>query len=1277
MRRTVKALTVCSVAVLCLALGLVAAALLVAASADRFRPEIESLLSKSVGRPASVGHIEVAWRGISPVLSLHDVALHEATTGAPNASFAHAQVTLDPIGSLKARQVVLTKLRIHEAVLELERAEDGRITLVGMSEGASKSASTSAGEPTAPQLLLLPHALELRDAKVRWREAGQSTSKVVFSNVDIDLGPAFDDVREIHARLAFGTDEEPHRRQNVQCQMTLRGDITHSDWSALINAEATEIDLGLAHKLALAAQREPITGLGSINLTAKVEEGRLVSGQSLFDVLLERPSPLRTQGDASFVRQPKGWRIDVTDGVLSDDTRKVALPELNVDVRLTDDRKGARYRIEKSRLPLRELAHFVDLNPNLARWRSSLSPRAELTQLELSMHDALGWRLSGRTTALGMATPRTAVQNDANPARHFDEAYPRMTGIAGSFTVTPNDMSASLQAEEGAAVIFSASQRLSVQSLRAEVAYRRSGDGWGLGVDVTNLTVDSVSANATASLRQSPAAGLRLNFRAGMARVPLDWLNSHLYAQWPDDDFVEWLKSALPKGELSDVEVVYDGAASEALSLGDGFRASTQFSTPALQFDNEWPKVRKASGSLTLVGKRFDGRIERGESLGTRIKTVSIAIPNVLASAAVLRVRSTLNTRTEAARRYVAASPMESDIGALLDELNLSGPASLSLRVTTPLPGKPQDTRINGTLRLRDNSAFATDPILALDKLSGAVTFDNDHASAESLKAIFMGSPIKIGLAPDGDATVVSLAGAADAPMLQRLLRALEVSASSVGFVPRKHLQGRTQWAAQVVVPANNVPTRLDVRSDLRGMALRLPPPLDKLAESERPFVLSVPLTGTERRIEAQLGSNLAGLFALHTDGSSWRLDGGLVSLGPDAAPEATAAIGKTFQVRGQYPLLSFDDWAQYLSDIGEGEPSGQRSPLPIDIDLKIDALLALGSTLSVDRFRARNSASALSITLSGRDAKGSLSIPAATDARVVAQFERLYLSPTKGQQSEPSTDPRRLPPVDAKVSDFRYDQMSLGRLSLKTVPSARGLRVLNGALITPSSEIQGVGEWTVTPSGRGKSEFEVAIRADDLGELLARFELQRDALSGGVTEMRLNANWPAAPAAFSLTALSGRLSISVKEGRLLTVDRGLTQRAFGLLSIQALPRHLFLDFTDAFSKGFPYDSLSGTFTISDGTAMTTDLLMEGASARIEVKGRTGLVARDYAQTVTVIPKLTSSIPLAPLWLAEQVLQTQVINRAFSTTYRLTGPWDAPNFVKVNQEPQPSEGASQ
>jgi uncharacterized protein YhdP len=58
------------------------------------------------------------------------------------------------------------------------------------------------------------------------------------------------------------------------------------------------------------------------------------------------------------------------------------------------------------------------------------------------------------------------------------------------------------------------------------------------------------------------------------------------------------------------------------------------------------------------------------------------------------------------------------------------------------------------------------------------------------------------------------------------------------------------------------------------------------------------------------------------------------------------------------------------------------------------------------------------------------------------------------------------------------------------------------------------------------------------------------------------------------------------------------------VLSLQALPRRLTLDFRDVFSEGFAFDFVRGDVTIEQGIAATNNLQMKGVNAAVLMEGR-------------------------------------------------------------------------
>jgi uncharacterized protein YhdP len=105
---------------------------------------------------------------------------------------------------------------------------------------------------------------------------------------------------------------------------------------------------------------------------------------------------------------------------------------------------------------------------------------------------------------------------------------------------------------------------------------------------------------------------------------------------------------------------------------------------------------------------------------------------------------------------------------------------------------------------------------------------------------------------------------------------------------------------------------------------------------------------------------------------------------------------------------------------------------------------------------------------------------------------------------------------------------------------------------------------------------------------------------------------------------------------------------------------------------------MQGRFVVREGNAFTDDFTIKGTSATIEVTGRTGLLARDYDQRVTVIPQVSSTLPIAgaiaggpvvgaAVFLADRLVGDK-FNRINRVRYEVTGSWDDPLYKRLEQK---------
>ena len=140
----------------------------------------------------------------------------------------------------------------------------------------------------------------------------------------------------------------------------------------------------------------------------------------------------------------------------------------------------------------------------------------------------------------------------------------------------------------------------------------------------------------------------------------------------------------------------------------------------------------------------------------------------------------------------------------------------------------------------------------------------------------------------------------------------------------------------------------------------------------------------------------------------------------------------------------------------------------------------------------------------------------------------------------------------------------------------------------------------TLNMSIKGK-EFGQTLVSLDLGDIMHDGEIDIEGRAGWSGEL-LNIDWG---------SLIGEARFVILDGVLKDVQPG-TGRLVGLLSLNALPRRLMLDFGDVFIDGLKFDDLKGTFKIEQGNLYTNNTRLEAPSARIKITGRTGLLNRHF-----------------------------------------------------------------
>jgi uncharacterized protein YhdP len=184
------------------------------------------------------------------------------------------------------------------------------------------------------------------------------------------------------------------------------------------------------------------------------------------------------------------------------------------------------------------------------------------------------------------------------------------------------------------------------------------------------------------------------------------------------------------------------------------------------------------------------------------------------------------------------------------------------------------------------------------------------------------------------------------------------------------------------------------------------------------------------------------------------------------------------------------------------------------------------------------------------------------------------------------------------------------------------------------------------------------------------------NALRGGSGQLEGSVNWQGSPLALHYPSLSGQFGVKMGRGQFLKADAGAA-KLLGVLSLQALPRRLLLDFRDVFYEGFAFDSVRGDVSIAQGIASTRNMQIKGVNALVQLDGSADIARETQKLRVVILPaldagtaSLVAGIAVNPVvgltaFLAQLFLQNPLA-KANTQEFLIDGSWAEPRVTKVN-----------
>ena len=1251
---------------------------------EYYRPAIERWVSRITDRQVAFESIDAHWRGWTPVFRLNGVRLAGGdSTSAPATGdatgdavrLASLSFSIDPLESLRSGALQPREITASGASLAVVRRSDGSFSVKQL--GELTPAGSETGDRLAKWVSSQPR-ISLFASRIVWIEEQFGMTAVPLNGLTLHLEHTGD-------RHRVSGSFEPPRAGRVDFAMEVAGDPLSSSWTASAYLAARDVDIA---RLGLDTERmglEAMSGVVSATAWSTWRGGRFVEAEGT--VRARAPGVTHEgvwrgvdEASASFKveRTPEGWTIDTQDLVVA--TPNGSWPRSRAGAKWTppgDGRDGA-----------------VVLSAEYVRIEDLVS---------LLAAPGVGTTANPMLNALFKAAPSGAIEDlhvSAPLADRVDLARARARGRFTATRLRPKDWPVSVEAASGwfeasaqgvvttveSGILHVNAPRWLARPLRGEAltgtfAALPSPEGIRVRLEESRLVTPAGIITATGSVLAPRGEGKpELSAAFSLGRSKVGAVHALLSDRALPEPVSRWLQAAMPDGDIRGAQVLVRGGLSEMPSGAGGgeFEIVVDVALPVLRYASGWPELTEVSAKVRFDGSRLDAHVESGRIFESTVREARIAIEDVGAAVPVLQVAGRVDGDSSDAVRFLSRSPLRARFSPGIDAYAVRGDATVDLRLTRSLKGEERSTAVEGEIALHGNRIDGPGLGPGAEAVNGTIAFRGGAIESDTISATWLGEPLRAVIGASADA-----AHAARLSIEGRVTRRLLATyLDDRGLVDRSppgdagllgRFDGEAPWSAVLDIPRAGTgrPVELRAATDLVGVSLDLPPPFGKASGTTRTISVETSISpGKERILGIRFADLASAVFGLVPDVDGMRLDRGAVRLGPGDAPLPDAS-GVT--VQGRLPVLDAGAWYELLQSVESlGAPRTAAPPAVQVRDVSIDAasVTAIGARFPATRIRAtRHEAGGWRLELDGRDLAGTVHVPPDPDAEpIVTDFTRFVFDPdaagTGGDRRR--LDPRTLPALSFSTRSFILGEIDLGRVEFAATPSEQGIQLERLDVQADAFSAEATGSWSLDGT-EDRTEFILRMHGGELGRMLDSLGFDGGVVAGGTTDISLRGSWTGAPADFDLDRLTGVMHFLSTDGRLTRIEPGVTGRVFGLLTITSLPRRLILDFGDLFKDGFEYDRIDGSFALEKGNAYTEDLFIEGDTARFEVVGRTGLEAEDYDQLVTVIPKISSSLPLVPLWLAQKILNRNVFDKAFAYQYTITGPWDQPSveFVKT------------
>jgi len=869
---------------------------------------------------------------------------------------------------------------------------------------------------------------------------------------------------------------------------------------------------------------------------------------------------------------------------------------------------------------------------------------------------------------------------------HNLEQIPEIQGVDGELSFTH---------EKGLATLYSHDMQvnyphwglapITIHELRSDIKWKKQEQEqeqyWHVDLSDLALTTPDMQVYGNVQLDIPPDHNMAIDSQLSFTRMPITAINRYLPMKLLSNDLSSWLQNSLQGGDIARADVVLAGRLNDFPFTEEKGQFSVELAIEKgiLQYDSKWPVIHDIEGTLAFIGNSMKASVNSAKLYDVKIGPTTVEIPIIAKeSTEHLMVKGVAAGDLSSGFNYIKNSPLVDYIPPSLQTALPKGSAQFTLDFDLPLSETQPLVYLKGLLRTQDARIDFAPWNVKVNKIQGDLVITEQGVFSDKLQGqSSLGGPLDVSIktipAANNKAGYVELQGKTRLSVVD-LAKWYPSSAWA-------YVAGSTDVAILLrSFEYNKGVDQLIVSSQLNGITSTLPDflakapdtPIDFSLEMNWPDAITAEYHITyDHRLESRL--------AFRSVNKQWLFDRGSVGFNQPIAANWREKPG--LLVAGHLKTVSdFSALSKMSLNTENAEDTTTTALLHLirEIKLSIDHLSLGGFVANHAMVSLKPHNNNWDIVLEAQETAGTLTIPSKENtAPIQIKLSTCYFIPReKGAQKTVSTlKPTEIPEIIFDCDAFHFEKYPnvLGRVHLKTKKIPSGLDMTELTLDNPQSLFSLTGQWVALDNAQS-THLKGTIKTKSFGTVFARMGVVSE-VSEGKGSLQFDANIADSPLNASAAKLNANVTIDLKDGRIMQVNSAVG-RVLNLFSLENLKKRLSLDFSDIFSEGFTFDTLTGQFLVQKGVVSTNNFNILASSADMLITGQTNLVTEQLNMDVTVIPHVTSTLPLAvgiatanPLigaavWLADKVVGSQ-LDKITQYRYHVTGSWDKPNVQPI------------